>query len=273
MKLQFGYEKPPPISKNKSAQSLITRKIKSQYALCQPMRPRGCEPLLTNSFQVNLTTLPCVTSGSCPYIRFRCTKGHEWKASPGTPVCFHCPICKQPRKVYGTKEIRIKSAHDLVMSIESHCKERGGDSNTSSIQRISSTSTFTCDKGHSWKSTVNNIINRNSWCPICNKISKRLNLQDLHDTAKYFQGEYIGIVSDTTKLQNQNLFESNVSVSITQLLHKWRCQYGHEFIQRPNNIRRNMYSKRKCSWCPSCRKNGLKFNWDASAASLFNMLS
>jgi len=42
----------------------------------------------------------------------------------------------------------------------------------------------------------------------------------------------------------------------------WRCAEGHEFIEYVNNIRRSPQSKRKCSWCKKCKKEGYIFIWD-----------
>ena len=69
--------------------------VRDIHALCFPSksRPNGCQPLLLSqgmltskkrhsSEQVkSLPPLPCVSGQSCPYKKFRCTKGHEWKVS------------------------------------------------------------------------------------------------------------------------------------------------------------------------------------------------
>lgn len=60
-------------------------------AVCNKQRLQGCASLIgVAAPQWSLQPLPCVTEGSCPYFRFRCAKGHEWKAVPGSPVeCAH----------------------------------------------------------------------------------------------------------------------------------------------------------------------------------------
>ena len=69
-----------------------TTTMKDIHALCFPSksRPNGCQPLLSQGMtskrsyskeeQVQLLPpLPCVSGLPCPYKKFRCTKGHEWK--------------------------------------------------------------------------------------------------------------------------------------------------------------------------------------------------
>ena len=64
-------------------------------AVCNNQRPQGCAPLLgAVSPQLSLQPLPCVTEGICPYFRFRCSKGHEWKAVPGSAVIILIMYCE-----------------------------------------------------------------------------------------------------------------------------------------------------------------------------------
>lgn len=73
-------------------QSDAQTSVKDIHALCFPSktRPNGCQPLLSQgmiSKRINskeeqvqlLPPLPCVSGLPCPYKKFRCTKGHEWK--------------------------------------------------------------------------------------------------------------------------------------------------------------------------------------------------
>ena len=111
--LKFGYEGEKTNSssniktKSKTKASIKPSTVAATTALCYSSseipRGRGCGPLLdeTNSIFVNPlnAALPCVSDGECPYLQFRCSKGHTWKAVPGSPVCFHCPVCQTARKV------------------------------------------------------------------------------------------------------------------------------------------------------------------------------
>ena len=111
--LKFGYEGGKTQSNN-NVKTKTKAAIKpsslpvSTTALCYSSseipRGRGCGPLLVDDKNTTFVNplhaaLPCVTEGECPYLQFRCSKGHRWNAVPGSPVCFHCPICQTARKV------------------------------------------------------------------------------------------------------------------------------------------------------------------------------
>ena len=84
--LTFNYENTKPLVGTKPI--VEQGRLRLSHALCFPQdtRPNGCQPLLS---QTNTTTrlkkvssftpLPCVSGSSCPYKKFRCSKGHEWK--------------------------------------------------------------------------------------------------------------------------------------------------------------------------------------------------
>ena len=117
--LNFGYERKRIVEGDGSGDldgvvkncNVKGRHTASQNALCYPQesRMRGCQTLYDSTNKVildpsSLQKLPCVIDGSCPYMQFRCSKGHIWKGIAGSPVCFHCPICQSARKVYGRRK-------------------------------------------------------------------------------------------------------------------------------------------------------------------------
>ena len=72
-KLTFGYEKQLA---DTGKQHNENRLQNAQHALCMPtqIRQRGCEPLFSPmplSKPMSLQPLPCVQTGSCPYLSFR----------------------------------------------------------------------------------------------------------------------------------------------------------------------------------------------------------
>lgn len=109
--LKFGYEGGKTHSNNNvktKTKAAIKPSLSVSNALCysssESPRGRGCGPLLVDDENTTFANplhaaLPCVTDGECPYLQFRCSKGHTWKAVPGSPVCFHCPVCHTARKV------------------------------------------------------------------------------------------------------------------------------------------------------------------------------
>jgi hypothetical protein len=102
-----------------------------------------------------------------------------------------------------------------------------------------------CNKGHTFKSKLNNLIIGKNWCSKCREV-------DYDQTAALFGGQYIGLVNN----------DSNSNLPKRRRPAMWRCAEGHEFIEYVNNIRRSPQSKRKCSWCKICKKEGYIFIWD-----------
>lgn len=92
---------------------------------------------------------------------------------------------------------------------------------------------------------VNNLIVGNNWCSKCREV-------DYDYTAANFGGKFLGL--------SNNNNSSNLPKRRRPAL--WQCSEGHEFIEYVNNIRRSPQSKRKCSWCKICKKNGKTFIWE-----------
>jgi hypothetical protein len=279
--LKFGYEKPRNVvdqmnDKNEKVQRLRSTKSTytvSQGALCYPneTRLRGCQTLYNNSSEkslgeLNLQELPCVTDGSCPYSQFRCSKGHLWKGINGSPVCFHCPVCESARKVYGRK--REATAERLLKSLRLYATTSGDTLLSSTIDggnKWSSLVSLRCSEGHEWTGKVGNILLNKSGCLQCAITKKRYGEEEMHQTAEYFGGEFLGFVPTdddigVTKDSSSEMGTVNVSVRVRRAL--WKCAEGHVFNEIAGNIRRPPKGKRKCSWCKTCRKKGLQFEWN-----------
>jgi hypothetical protein len=279
--LKFGYEKSRNVVdqinvKSEKAQRLRrtrTTYTVSQGALCYPneIRLRGCQTLYNNSSEkslgeINLQELPCVTDGSCPYSQFRCSKGHLWKGINGSPVCFHCPVCESARKVYGRK--REATAERLLKSLRLYATTSGDTLLSSTIDggnKWRSLVSLRCSEGHEWTGKVGNILLNKSGCLKCAITKKRYGEEEMHQTAEYFGGEFLGFVptDDEIGVTNDSSSEmgaANVSVRVRRAL--WKCAEGHVFNEIAGNIRRPPQGKRKCSWCKTCRKKGLQFEWN-----------
>jgi len=265
--LRFGYE-----SKNHSmltgAQSLRLnhKTMKQNSVVCQELRPRSCEVLINDKLSHNervraLYPLPCVTDGTCPFIRFRCKKGHEWKASPGSPVCLHCPICKTNRKVSGIKRDRKQ---ELFKRLNDYLCERNGQLVSPVTGLVTrDVVTIKCQKGHVWDSRLSNLLGRKSWCPLCKFEKSKISEEELHATARVFGGEYMGSINPLVDMSYRFEKRFNVEkISRTgRLAYMWKCRQGHIFERHYNNIRRKTNGRRKCSWCPQCSKSGEVFLW------------
>lgn len=279
--LKFGYEKPRSAVDQINVEKVKVSRLRntratytvSQGALCYPneTRLRGCQTLYNNSSvkslgDLNLQELPCVTDGSCPYSQFRCSKGHLWKGINGSPVCFHCPVCESARKVYGRK--REATAERLLKSLRLYATTSGDTLLSSTIDggnKWSSLVSLRCSEGHDWTGKVGNILLNKSGCLKCAITKKRYGEEEMHQTASHFGGEFLGFVQndqniDITNDNSSEMGAINVSVRVRRAL--WKCAEGHVFNEIAGNIRRPPQGKRKCSWCKTCRKKGLQFEWN-----------
>lgn len=228
-RLSFGYERKATssIDQGQDARSDNMAKLKAVAvgALCYPsqVRPRGCEFLLydassqssNNSSFESLPKLPCVTDGACPYKRFRCANGHEWNAVAGSPVCFQCPYCPRDsralRSILGLKTRRSpnkraagnnKPEDDLLSRMHAHAAFRNGTCLTvppdpSADLQYKSSVLFQCAAGHTWSTSVTNVLNKQSWCRVCNLARK----QDFAATAARFNGKFLGFASMSDDLE------------------------------------------------------------------------
>ena len=91
---------------------------------------------------------------------------------------------------------------------------------------------FQCKLGHIWKAKPSNIINNNTWCPICNHISS-ITIEDMQNLAKKRNGKCLSnkYINSGTKLM-------------------WSCDKGHEWMAVPESIHSGY-------WCPIC-SNSIK---------------
>ena len=232
-------------------------------ALCYPQqtRPRGCESLTREATQqrelmdrLSTLPLPCAENGTCPYISFRCSRGHVWKAVPGSPVCFHCPTCgprTSQQRIRGSPSLsRPAKQEKLSRQVQAAAQARGGACLVSGAMSWSTKVPFRCAEGHIWEATPVNVIKGGQWCRSCWRQRKALTLPELESTARYFGGKYLG------QCDNE---EGSV---VSQQRHLWQCSEGHVFSRTPNDIRRRPGMKHPCYWCPDCSSAGRSFSWD-----------
>jgi hypothetical protein len=154
-------------------------------------------------------------------LHWRCARGHEWEAVPGSivgsgkPKGSWCPICvgKLP------KELAFETLKELAAT-------RGGDLLSASYQNAITPVRWKCAKGHEWDARPD-AVKHGTWCPVCGG-SYPLNLAMMQDHARKHGGECL-----STKYINSN----------THL--RWRCAEGHEWTAKPGHVL-------KGHWCPIC---------------------
>lgn len=91
---------------------------------------------------------------------------------------------------------------------------------------------FQCKLGHIWRAKPSNIINSNTWCPICNHISS-VSIEDMQNLAEKRNGKC---------LSNRYINSG------TKLL--WKCDKGHEWMSIPESMHSG-------SWCPICANKNI----------------
>lgn len=247
---------------------------------------------------LNLLPLPCVSEGICPYTRFKCARGHRWNAVPGSPVCFTCPQCNAKERAMGSKLRGVKrqswTSHKILSEIKKIAKKYGGgilipeDDQYSYNNEINwkSKVRFRCEKGHEWDASAKNVVISGTWCQTCSIEKLKLQESDYEKTAAYFGGKFLGFLDDDDEDVNGNDDEnddedvfSDDMFQVEDLMRAngksfrrkklipsqrkayFECQRGHSFVQIMNNIRRKPGSKRACSWCPTCKKEGFSFSF------------
>ena len=143
--LQFGYE-------SNTTTTILRGTARKPQVVCSsprniPMRGCNMEESTSLTKRTKATTLkalrqlPCFDdgedgTGSCPYVRLRCSKGHEWKAVPGSEMSFRCPTCEQASKSSMKTAAVMKKKRrattprkpkvSILESMATHAERRGG---------------------------------------------------------------------------------------------------------------------------------------------------
>lgn len=180
-----------------------------------------------------LSAPPCAT-GPCPYLRYRCPRGHIITATPSSPAAAACPGCTYE----GLCGAPGRPKH-TPSSLSALAASRGGFLLSSVYVNARTPVVWACGAGHAWRATVDN-VKRGSWCPVCARESSRTaGLAAARAAAAArggacLSGEY---VNNKAPLQ-------------------WRCALGHEWSAPANNVCRGTGGGRPPSWCPVCARGG-----------------
>ncbi|CAG8743852.1 6791_t:CDS:2 [Gigaspora margarita] len=110
---------------------------------------------------------------SLSYLEWRCTKGHEWTASFSSIKYQRswCPYCAgnirytlETAKLVAFNKGQAKNTLYIAKIVAIN---KGGDCISNKYINGSSHLRWKCAKGHEWNATLENVKNRDSWCPIC----------------------------------------------------------------------------------------------------------
>ena len=147
-------------------------------------------------------------------VLWQCRKGHAWQARVPDVLDKKgwCPVCA------GNAPLDLRR-------LQEHAARRGGECLATEYVNNRSKVTWKCEHGHIWEAAPNNVLNKDSWCPNCNRIG----LPRLQAHA--------------AKLGGRCLATSYKSV-FEKLL--WECSEGHRWEASASSV---LHSK---SWCPQC---------------------
>lgn len=151
--------------------------------------------------------------------RWRCSKGHEWAATPASVKSG--TWCRQCGFVKTANALRLTLCDAQLLAIE-----RGGLCLATSYTKSSEKIKWQCDMGHSWLAPMAS-VQQGHWCPKCGG-SEKLTIEKMRSLAKERQGECI------------STHYANSRSKLT-----WRCQVGHVWEATPDSIVAG-------KWCHVC---------------------
>ena len=147
-------------------------------------------------------------------LKWRCKKGHEWKANPNSiKRGSWCPYCI--------------GRHKTIKDMQAIAKSLGGECLSQKYINAKTKLHWRCCEGHEWEAVPSNILKSKIWCPYCG--GRIHTIEDMIKLAKSRNGECLSkeYLGSEKKL-------------------KWRCKEGHEWETTPAKIKVG-------SWCPICR--------------------
>ena len=287
--INFGYE-------CDAGTAVAQRRLRSLQRI-EELAPRGCGQIVNSAYEpFKDSALPCSTTpeGSCPYLRFRCQNGHEWKASPGTTACVQCPICNTSKKEGLGSSTQLMRQKRLSVSLAEYVVSHGGavmgyssgssDSgngneegsigtrsegmrNMEAITRFFSANVQgDLNRTLHWTSRVDlRCSSGHGWdATITNLIKHRTWCPHCHKLQKSLSTldyEKTAAHFDGAYL-GQVSADCDAGVPFRKQRSIWRCAEGHKFTRHINNIRRRPGGRRRPSWCKECAKQGKVFVWN-----------
>lgn len=158
---------------------------------------------------------------------WKCNCGEEWESSWSNLKAKNawCPKCLKRKTSKNRNTYNIEYFKKLAIFKNGLCLS---DKYINCNEKLE----FQCKLGHIWKAKPSNIVNSNTWCPICNHISP-VSIEDMQNLAKKKNGECL-----SNKYINGGI----------KLL--WRCDKGHEWMSIPESIHSG-------SWCPICANKNI----------------
>ncbi len=154
-------------------------------------------------------------------LKWECSKGHFWEATPNNikrgSWCQKCYF----RKIGDiNRKYTIQDAINLAVSKKGYCLSKDYKTNQQKLL-------WQCEQGHRWFATFNSVKDNGSWCVKCINRDKK-GILHAQEVAEKRGGKCL-----SDKYKNNK----------TDIL--WECGNGHQWMAKLNNIQNG-------TWCPYC---------------------
>jgi hypothetical protein len=162
-------------------------------------------------------------------MEWECHRGHRWKARWGhmTDKSAWCPRCHHLKLSVYLRMDGLAQAHELA-------KKRGGRCLSKRYRNNQQPLLWECQLGHRWRTDLNHVKGRGSWCPVC--------AWEPRSASQRMDGLAIALKVATER--GGRCLSTNYRNSHSKL--KWKCERGHQWEATLNNV------SRLGSWCPVC---------------------
>lgn len=221
----------PPTTIRPSSPALLRSAPAAVPPISEATFPPSIPPVLPCG--ALLSSPPCAT-GPCPYLRYRCPRGHIITATPSSPAAVACPGCTYE----GLCGAPGRPKHTPA-SLSALAAGRGGFLLSSVYVNARTPVVWACRAGHAWAATVDN-VKRGSWCPVCAREASRAAGLAAARAAAAARG---GVCLSEEYVNNKAPLQ-------------WRCAVGHQWSAPANNVCRGAGGGRPPSWCPVCARGG-----------------
>ena len=175
------------------------------------------------------------TAFSHKKLLWRCSKGHEWKATVSNRSNGNgCPYCSNKKILLGFNDLTTVNP-ELAKEVSPNSKIKATEVTASSFKKLF----WRCDKGHEWEAMVAN-RSQGKGCPYCSNRKILPGFNDLTATSSELAKE----VSPNSKIE---------AIEVTAFSNKkmlWRCDKGHDWEAR-------VFERSRGSGCPYCSNRKL----------------
>lgn len=163
-----------------------------------------------------------VYEGRFHKLNWRCSRGHEWSASPGNIFRGSwCPDCFRSDRFVSLEEFQKLA------------EEKGGQCLSDKVTTLTDRLRFRCKEGHEWE-FVARTMRKGAWCPVCDGRVKTL--EEMQEVARSRGGKCL---SPSYRGLDKPLL--------------WQCKIGHQWRAAPQSL------LKQGSWCRQCAYGSYSF--------------